>query len=866
MTWGQARAATALLCCLAPGLVLAIQPMLGVAAAWPWINPEQTPAIRAAELLGRMTMREKLQLVEGDGTETAQCVGRVHGIRRLGIPALCLGDGAGGVSNGLKQVTQFPAPIALAASWDTTLAREYGVAQGEEQAGKGRNVALTPTINILRSPRWGRAAETYGEDPYLTARLGTAVVRGLQSQHVIAMPKHFAANNQETNRFGEMPSFDAIDVRISERALREIYFPAFRAVVEDAHAGAIMCAYNKVNGCYACESPQLLQPLRAEWDFTGFVTSDWFFATRSTVQAARAGLDQSMPGGPSPFGLPEYYGAPLRRAVEDGSVSRQRLDSMVRHILTAMFANGLFDHLNAGSASDDVRTAGHRQLAERVAAEGTVLLKNRDRVLPLLRSVRSIAVIGDDADSGALTTEPYGGFVGPDADVRVVTPLAGIRARAVAGTRILYSRGTLGIGALPGVPAGPFSVPGRRQQGWLAVYYRSGDMRAAPTLTRVASAVEGRLPSGLDLPKGWSVRWRATLMPPRTGTYRFSLSGGGTAELSVADRRVVTLTGEQFHRTAQGEIRLHAGQPVPIEVTFRTAAGILPPALSIGWQLPDPTLLARAVRMARESEVAIVFAGDAISEGADRQQLSLPGDQNALISAVARANPRTVVVLNTGSAVLMPWLEDVAGVLEAWYPGEADGQAIAAVLFGDVDPSGRLPETFPAGEQQGPATEAGEFPGVNGTVRYDEGLLVGYRWYDAKAAAPLFPFGYGLSYTSFRLSGLEIADRRGNETETVSLHVANTGSRSGAVIVQLYVGYPSGRGEPPRQLKDFRRVELQPGQAVPVSFVLTPQQLQIWRSSPKGWLTPPGRYVAYVGTSSRDLQLRGGFTIPSEAR
>lgn len=828
----------------------------GSAAARPWMDGSQPPAVRAAELATRMTLAEKLILVQGDGSDDAHCVGHTPAIARFGIPELCLGDGAGGVSNGLRQVTQFPAPVALASTWDVDLAREYGAAQGMEQAGKGRNVVLAPTINILRTSKWGRAAETYGEDPYLTAALATSVVEGLQSRHVISMPKHFAANNQETDRFGEAPAFDAVDERIPERALREIYFPAFRAAVEDAHAGAVMCAYNRVNGRYACENPQLLGPLRREWHFKGFVTSDWFFGTRSTVAAANAGLDQSMPGGRSPFGLPAFFGRPLQQAIADGAVPRTRLDAMVRHILTSMFTLGLFERRSIGSAAADVRSEAHRRLAERVAADGTVLLQNDDQILPLGHGIRSIAVIGDDAGAGALTTETYGGFVGPDAGVKVVTPLEGIRARAPAGTQVVYARGTFGLAPLPALPAGLLTPLGRGSHGWLASYFKTTDLSGAPVTSRIVADIDGHAPPALTLPEGWSARWQAVFTPPATGVYRFSLTGGGTARLSIGGKPVAALVKEQFHGSGFGSVALQGGRPEPIAVSFETAPGILAPEMRLGWQGPDRSLMDEAVKAAGQAEVAIVFVGDACSEGADRMSLALPAGEDALITAVAKANRRTVVVLNSGGAVFMPWLGDVAAVLEAWYPGEEDGRAIADVLFGDVDPAGKLPETFPAGKQQGPATLPAEFPGVNGIARYDEGLLVGYRWYEAKGERPLFPFGYGLSYTNFSLSRLEITGNDHHGDVSLGLRVANIGGRSGAEVVQLYVSFPDGTGEPPRQLKEFRKITLRPGKAAEARFALSRRMLQIWSGKLSRWTTPPGRYTLSVGTSSRDLPLQ----------
>ncbi|MFT3976505.1 MAG: glycoside hydrolase family 3 C-terminal domain-containing protein [Sphingomonas bacterium] len=813
-------------------------------------------ADRAAAIVSSMSLDEKLRLFDGDialdgnGTGTNACVGHIGGVPRLGLPALCMGDGPAGVGNGMAGVTQFPAPIALAASWDAGLAYAFGAAMGAEHAGKGRNVVLAPTINIIRTPLWGRIAETLSEDPLLTAALAVPIVEGIQSNHVIATPKHFVANNQEWLRLGDAPGYEAIDVIVPERALREIYFPAFRAVVEQARAGSLMCAYNRVNGLYACENPLTLGVPRREWGFDGFVVADWYFAHRSTIAAADAGLDISMPGGASPFGFADFYGAPLKDAVAKGKVSPATIDAMALHVVEPMVRLGLLDHPVAGNADADIRSAAHTALARRIAAEGTVLLRNERGILPLAAPVRSIAVIGDDAGPHVQTTERYGGFVRSEG-IDIPTPLDAIRARAGRGVTVTYAPGTLGTGALPAMPDAAVRAPDGRP-GLRASFFANGDWSGAPALVRDAAVPDAGDVHPASLPPLWSARWEGVLTPPRTGVYRFSVTGGGEIALLIDGKRVVYAPKQNFRSTFQGTIALTAGKAVPIRLDYSRASTISPAELRLGWQVPDPALIERAVAAARASEVAIVFASDMVSEGADRTSLSLPGDQDALIAAVAAANPRTIVVLHTAGPVLMPWKDRVGAILAGWYAGEQAAPALASILFGDGEPSGRLPVTFPASETQMPAASPALYRGEGTVVRYDEGLEVGYRWYAGHGIRPLYPFGFGLSYTTFSFSDATAA-RLPDGGWAVQARVRNTGSRRGVSVPQLYLSFPAQAGEPPRQLKAFDRLDLAPGETRTVRFTLPPSAFTIWDEGAHAWRAVPGRYRVEIGASSADL-------------
>jgi beta-glucosidase len=824
-----------------------------------------TPDARADALLAQMTLDEKIAMVSGTGFAFGSgYAGRLAGVERLGIPPLYLADGPNGVGNGSTGVTAFPAAIAAASTWDTGLVDRYGAALGREQRGKGHTVALTPTINIVRLPQWGRTFETFSEDPWLAGRLAAAQIAGIQRERVIATVKHFAANNQETERL-------SIDVQVPERVLREIYFPAFRAAVTDGGAAAVMCAYNRLNGTFACEHPWLLtEVLRGDWGFDGFVMSDWF-ATHSTAAAAAAGLDVEMPGGRSPIGE-EYFGESLKRAVEEGQVPAAVLDGMVRRVLVAMARVGLLDAAPPGGRDAVVTTPEHQQLARDLAAAGTVLLRNEASVLPLTTGrIRTVAVIGDAAHEHPRLTGGGSAEVHPS---RVVTPLAGIEARAGADVTVTYARGTLGTGRLPELDASAVAPTSGEGSGFTAAYYAAPDFGGDPVATRVERALGGEPrppgpmgpPPPVDgLPRGWSARWAGTLAPPASGTYRFSLAGAGAARL-VVDGREVAVLDAMFPSIAHGLVELDAARSVLLQVEYR-ATGLFGGAPHLGWQPPDSALLAEAVAAATNADAAIVFVDDVTTEGSDRATLALPGDQDRLIAAVAAANPRTVIVLQTGGPVLMPWLHDVAAVVAAWYPGQESGDAIASVLFGDVNPAARLPITFPARDGQGPGQTRASFPGDGTRVQYEEGLLVGYRWYDARDETPLFPFGHGLSYTTFRYDQLELVPgRTPRETRLrVRVRVTNTGERAGGEVVQLYVGFPPEVGAPPRQLKGFQKVTLASGQSRFVTFELDAAVLSYWDERARGWASPGGSYRLEIGASSRDIRVTRAVRLPEAA-
>ena len=825
-----------------------------------WLNPKQTPDQRTAELLAAMTLPQKLSLLDGTGSAMGgNYAGHIAGIPDLSIPDLYLADGAVGSGNGSTGVTQFPSGTNDAATWDPTTLQTVGAAQGAEQAAKGHNISLAPNLNILRIPEGGRAFEGYGEDPYLSSALAAANIKGVQSKGVIATAKHYIGNDQETLR-------NSINAEISARALAEIYDPAFKASVA-AGVGAVMCSYNRINGAYACENGSTLTTtLKQAWAFDGFVMSDWG-GTHSTALAANAGLDMDMPGGGNP--ATNYYGAALAAAVTSGDVSTATIDSMVQRILWAMFSVGLFDHTYptpASAAATDVSSAHDNLVAMQASEKGTVLLKNAAAALPLTKKNKSVAIIGDAAGSDAMFGGGGSAAVNP---TNPVTPIAGITARAAkSGVKVLTSQGNTNYRALAAVPDTQFVPTDGVGNGWTATYYAGTTFSGTPLGTEDVTSLSIRTkPAIVGTATSWSVKYTATRTPAATGTDEFALSAGGAATLIQGGASVVRYT-PGTGSTFTGLADVTAGVPVPFEVDVVGGTSTRSSTVALTWAPQEDQLWRQAQIAAENASTAIVFVSNYSAEGSDLATLELPGDEDQLIRSVAAVNPHTIVVLNTSAAVYMPWLSKVAGVFEAWYPGQQYGNAIAALLWGDVSPSGHLPETFPASAAQGVAHGGSllspnlQFPGDGTNVSYSEGIDVGYRYFDVHKQTPLFPFGYGLSYTGFSYSKLSVtAGKTATDRETVKVMVKNTGKAIGVAVPQLYLSDPKASAEAPRQLKGFTRIRLKPGQSTVVTLKLTTQDLSFFKTSTNSWVVSKGKYGVGIGANERDVTAKGTFTI-----
>jgi beta-glucosidase len=802
-------------------------------------------------LVAAMTLEEKLSLLYGT-TDPAGYgeAGYIAGVPRLNIPALRLTDGPAGIRTA-QPATALPAPVGLASTFSPDLARQYGKILGQDARARHQNVVLAPMVNIVRVPQGGRNFETLGEDPLLASRLVAAETQGIQAEGTIATVKHYAFNNQENAR-------TSVSADVDERTGREIYLPGFEASIR-AGAGSVMAAYNKVNGTYAAENPELLTDiLRKDFGFKGFVMSDWG-ATHSAAPALKAGMEMEMPSG-------RNYGA-LADLVKKGELPESVVTAAAKRILTAMDAAGLL--------APDTRPVPEiptvSPAARDIAIAGAVLLKNQGNLLPLSADDRqSVAVVGPTA-----RVLLFGG--GGSSAVRPMhrdVPLEALQKKAGPGARITYAKGY----DLDGEP-----VP-------------AGVLRPSAAINIVGQNA---------LPPGSTFSWTGNVVAPTTGDYILKLqSVGGRGSLATGAQAaapqagagaraagpgapagaqagptgmvpvgVPGFGGAALLQTADGlnnastPIHLEAGVPTPITITAGGTGRGGPASVQVrlAWVTPEieKARIDEAVAAAKAAKVAVVFVYDEGTEGRDRASLSLPGMQDKLVAAVAAANPRTVVVMNNGAPVLMPWANQVAAILQMWYPGQEGADATAAILLGEAAPGGRLPVTFPKRAEDAPTAKPERYPGVNGKGTYSEGIFVGYRWYDQEKIEPLFPFGFGLSYTTFVYSGLSA--RRAGDSYDVTFTIKNTGAREGVEVPQVYVGAPANAPVPMavQSLAGFERVTLAPGASKQVTVHLDPHAFSYWSVKDHRWVVAGGKRTVTLGASSRDVKAKTELTIPA---
>jgi beta-glucosidase len=792
---------------------------------------------RISNVIGKLTLDEKISLVHGASYMETKA------IERVGIPALKMCDGPHGV-RGHGKSTCFPTGIGMGATWNPALIHEVGEALGEEALGKGRNLLLGPCVNIHRVPVGGRNFESFSEDPYLAGALALGYVRGVQSKGVGTSIKHFAANNQEHNRM-------TISAVVDERALREIYLPAFERAVKEGDVWTVMAAYNRLNGTFCCANAKLLKDiLKDEWGFEGLVMSDWS-AVHGTAEYANNGLDLEMPG------EGEFFGhGKLRAAVEAGEVAEETIDEMVRRILRVIYKMGL-ERAEYAEQTGAVDTPKHRRIARRVATESITLLKNEGNVLPLFKEqIKKLAVMGPNA----LQARPGGGGSSWVDPVYMISPLDGLREFCGEAVSVDYTPGA----ALPcdsePIPSSALRPPTEHHgaSGLLGEYFNNRSLEGTPVLTRVDELVDFNWGMGSPSPQVpvdyFSVRWTGKLVPPVSGEYTLALRSDDGSRLFLDDELVLDFWWDHGPECRSVQIVLEAGHEYDLRLEYYEAEQGA--EIRLGWKLPGKELDA-AVALARGADAAVIVVGISSAdegEGRDRADLKLPGDQAVLIRAVAAANPRTVVVYVGGTPLEMEnWIEDVPAVLSAWYPGQEGGRALADIIFGAENPSGKLPVTFPKRLEDNPTY--GVYPGGGpwGDVPFAEGVFTGYRYYDSKGVEPLFPFGHGLSYTTFEYDEPTVD----NEALTVSVTVRNVGSRAGAEVVQLYVHDEEVSVERPKQeLKRFQKIFLEPGEEKTVVFELDARALAYWDAAQQDWLAEPGRFELRVGSSSRDIRQR----------
>jgi beta-glucosidase len=848
---------------------------------WPYQDSTLPVETRVKDLLSRMTLEEKVAQVEcsmkdieapgalspdglgglacvlrGDGPQAgAEKANRIQklalGKTRLGIPIIIHDEALHGIL--ARGGTSFPQAIALAATWNPELMERVAQVIGRETRTRGIRQVLSPVVNIARDVRWGRTEETYGEDPFLTSAMSEAFCHGVEGQGVITTPKHYAANVGDGGR-------DSNAIHFSERLLREVYFPGFKACFQRGGAQSVMAAYNSIDGIPCSANDWLLTDvLRKEWGFQGFVVSDYgsvagiwnMHHTAATekeaaAQALEAGLDME---------LPEIfiYGQPLRQALREGLVSETVLDRAVSRILTAKFRLGLFDqpYVDPAEAARANDSAEHRALALEAARQSIVLLKNENGTLPLKKDIKTIALLGPCADA-----ERLGGYSG--FGIKVVSILEGLKDRLAEGTKVVFAEGCkLESSPLPIIPAA-FLRPSDatpEAQGLKGEYFNNKDLSGAPAVVRIDPGINFDWANGAPDPKidpdNFSVRWTGRLLPEKTNDYLLSVTTDDGVRLSLDGKLLLDQWVPRGATTDYVPVRLEAGRAYDLRIEYYENGGYA--CAFLGWNVEpkEDVLFQQAVDAARSADAAVVVTGLVEGEGRDRARLSLPGKQEALIKAVAETGVPTVVVLTGGSAATMEaWEGRVPAIVEAWYPGEEGGHAVADILLGRMNPAGRLPITFPRFEGQVPL-----YNNPRPTGR-------GYDYVDM-SGRPSYPFGYGLSYTNFEYSDLKVDPQTIAPDGTVSVSVAvkNTGERAGEEVIQLYLhDMVSSVSRPIRELRGFQRISLELGETKIVRFALGTEDLAFLDKNLKT-VIEPGTFEIMIGASSEDIKARASFEV-----
>ena len=803
------------------------------------------------QIIKTLTLDEKVSLLSGFNSWYT------NKIEKKNIPSIKMSDGPNGVrgdSNSGKSSACFPCAISIGSTWDLSLIKDIGVALGEEAQAKDVDVLLGPTINIHRHPLGGRHFESFSEDPFLTGKIATNYVQGVQSKNVAACLKHFVGNDTEYERHSISSNIDA-------QTLREIYLLPFEMGIKEGNAKVVMSAYNKLNNIF-CSSHQdlLIKILKEEWGFDGYVVSDWG-AALETIENANGGLDLEMPG-PS-----NVWGKALIDAVEASEVSEKLIDDKVKRILTVAEFSNRFQkpQIKAEQAIDQPK---HRLLLRKAAADGMVLLKNEGS-LPLKKNIKKLAVIGPNA----LEAQIIGGGSASLRPHYQIHPLEAVQERLGHETEILYSKGCHTHKYLPKINEELME----EKDGFLVEYFDGNQFdknlileeRLTGSKFWVFEGFAKDVISKEERPD-ISVRFSCTYKPDISGLHEFEIFGIGKCRLLIDGNELIDNwtsmdPGEAFFTfgsaSKKGVINLQKGEAYKIEVQYKFEGSF--PAVYIGCQAPDEVdIFQEALETASHADDVILIVGtnsDWETEGNDRADFNLPANQNKLIEAILEANQNTVVVINTGSPIHMPWEKKAKAIIQTWFAGQEFGNALVDILSGEVNPSGKLPTTFPVKIEDTPAYK--NYPGKNLQMNYDEKLLVGHRWYESNSIKPLFCFGHGLSFTSFNYQNLEVTT--GSDfVVTCKFEIQNTGDISGLEIAQCYVGFASPLpGEPYKTLQGFVKEEIGANELKKVEIKLGPRNFSFWSVETNTWQIREGSYQILIGSSSENILLQANINL-----
>ena len=806
---------------------------------------------RIESLIGKLTLEEKVSILSGSSAWHTTAV------PRLNIPRIKMTDGPiGARGDSVSGATSacFPSASCLSSSWDTENIENIARAIGIEAKSKDADVLLGPTINLHRHPLGGRHFECYSEDPILTGELASSYVQGVQSVGVSACLKHFIGNDTEYQRH-------FVSSNIDERTLRELYLLPFEMGVK-AGSLSVMSAYNQLNNIFCSSHDEMLNKvLKDEWNFPGYVVSDWG-AAQDTIGNANGGLDCEMPG-PA-----RSWGENLVKAVNKGKVEEEVVDDKVRRILRVAEFTGRLDKPEE-KPEESNNLEEDRILIRQSGSEGMVLLKN-DGVLPLKpQEIKTIAVIGPNALKG----QYMGGGSASLNPHYVVHPLEGIEAALGDEKQVNYAKGCHTHKFLPAIPSNLF----KENDGFQVDFYDGQEFDGKPIETKILKgnkfwAMGG---FGLDIVSqskrpSLSVRFTGELQPEFSGEYDFEIFSIGPSRLSInGETQIDNWTsqdpGDAFFGMGSAPkrktISFEEGKTYLLEVEYKWEGRF--PAVQIGMQAPDQfDLMEEAKSIAKEADAVILMVGtnsDWETEGNDRSNLDLPSNQDELIEEVCKLNKNTVVVLNTGSPCLMPWVEEAGSILQCWFPGQEFGNSLSDIIFGKINPSGKLPTTFPKSIEDTPAYAT--YPGKDLQMDYEEGLYIGYRWYDEEEIDPLFPFGHGLSYTSFDYSNLRAIPPKGNASVAAfEFEISNTGDVAGKEVIQGYINVPDSKIDRPRkELKKFTKIYLEAGETQKVKFELSERELSFWNVDLHAWQVEPAEYIFEIGASSNDI--RGSASV-----